>query len=320
MISESEIIRKLQIAFPEYIGDDAAIINNPLNKKMLITTDILVEDIHFRRKYYDPESLAHKLLHVNMSDIVAMGGETSYILLGGALPPNTSAYIKQFMESFLQIAKTHNIILIGGDTTSSVDKLFLSVTAIGYAEENHIKTRYNAKDGDIICLAGNIGESKIGLHAFENNLDGFEYYKNIHLKPKAKIDEGKWLGTKSEITSMMDLSDGLFLDLNKLINASKAGCNIDLNSISMTNDFISTCTELGMNPIETAITGGEDFALLFTVKQDKLKDLAQEFQEEFEYKLNPIGEICNGNKMKFLKNNKEITLNLKPYTHFGEDS
>ena len=228
-MNEDKIINFLQQQFlcPNGIGDDAAI----FAENHVISKDLLVEDIHFRRKYVDSKSLACKTLQVNLSDIAAMGAKALYVMLGIAIPKNYDQYVNDFLSHFAQECKMNNVLLIGGDTTAAPDKLFISITIIG--ETNNPKQRNTAKPGDIVCVVGNLGHAYLGLQAFERQLPGFEEFKEFFLKPKAAIPEGSWLGEQAAVTAMMDISDGLFVDLKKLCKASAVAGIIKIMNFSI---------------------------------------------------------------------------------------
>ncbi len=222
MFNEEQIIKRLQKDFflGYGIGDDGAVI--PLNEteSYVITKDLLIEDKHFSLKYFNPESLAHKALHVNLSDIAAMGAESNFVLLGLAIPPTASSnFVDRFLNAFTENCKEYHIQLIGGDTTASSAKLFISITVIGKGVNEHLKFRYTAQVGDIICVAGDVGHAHAGLMALEKDVSGPKLEAKT-LRPTARVKEGAWFGRRSEITAMMDISDGLFIDLKRLCESS----------------------------------------------------------------------------------------------------
>ena len=318
MLNESEIIAKLQSEFPHYIGDDGAVLPLSEQKKTVITKDVLVEDVHFRTRYTDPASLAHKALHVNLSDLAAMGAKPQFVLLGISIPPSREAYVTAFLESFGQVCKAASVILIGGDTTASPDKLFISVTAIGVAYSAHLKYRHTAQPGDLICVAGELGHAHLGLIAFEVENDGFEIFKEAFLNPTARVAEGRWLSEQPGVQSTMDLSDGLFADIKRLCAASRVAAEINLEDLEFSDHFISACKVLSLDPVHTALTGGEDYGLLFTVHPQHHGTLAIRFKKTFGYDVKTIGTIIRGQGVTYLKNGQPQELELHPFSHFGE--
>ncbi len=318
MLNEANIIANLKKAFPEHIGDDGAVIPGPGEERYVITKDILVEDVHFRLSYFDPSSLAYKALQVNLSDIAAMGATPKFVLLGISIPQNYARYVTDLLYYFSEHIKKAGLLLIGGDTTKSPDKLFFSITVIGSAAPENIKYRDTAKVGDVICVAGNLGKAHLGLIACEGAMNGFNEYKQAFLCPTAKLYEGKWLGEQLAVTSMMDSSDGLVLDLKRLCEVSHVAGRVDLEKLSPTPLFNSDCQALGLDPINVMLTGGEDYGLLFTVANKKYGELSKEFMNIFGYELKQIGQIMPGSDVTFSKNGQRKILNLKPFSHFGE--
>jgi thiamine-monophosphate kinase len=318
MLSESKIIGFLKNQFPEQIGDDAAILPLSKHKSYVISKDILVEDIHFRFKYHQACHLAHKALQVNISDIAAMGATPQYVLLGLAIPDHGRIYIDQFLENFSAICKASSIILIGGDTTKSPDKLFISITIIGLIANSHIKFRNRAEDGNLICIAGNLGDAHIGFTALERNIAGLEPFKENFLKPNALLKEGLWFSKQRDVTAMMDISDGLFIDLKRLCMASNVGAKVDIDKLKFSDTFKLACEILKLDPMVTLLTGGEDYGLLLTIKPEAYSRIASKFKACFGYQLKAIGQITKGSEVHFIQNNQLKTLNLQPFAHFGE--
>lgn len=320
MLNEASIIACLKNEFPEQIGDDAAIFPLSETQSYVITKDLLVENVHFNLNYFDAASLAHKALHVNLSDIAAMGATPKFVLLGLAIPPSYANQLQQFLQEFAANCKDSQVLLIGGDTTRSTDQLFISVTVIGIAENTQIKYRHSACLNDQIYLVGHAGFAHIGLQALENASDGFESFKQNCLKPTARLKEGLWLAQCAGVHAMMDCSDGLFIDLKRLCESSKISAEINLDYFKTSPEFTTSCQKLKLDPLHTQLTGGEDYGLLVTLDAAHATHIATEFEANFGYPLTPIGYIKkgNGNGISFLKNGKPQLLTLKPFSHFGE--
>ncbi|GJM06384.1 MAG: thiamine-monophosphate kinase [marine bacterium B5-7] len=291
MFDELSIVNQLSDAFPQYIGDDAAILPIDAEHSWVISKDLLIEDIHFRARYQTAESLAHKALHVNLSDIAAMGVQPEYALLGISIPPQHDAYAKQFLSEFCAACQREKVILIGGDTTPAIERLSLSVTVMGKAKNHQVKTRNQAKPGDVLCVAGNIGDAHLGFTALENNTPGLETFKKVFLNPIARVDEGVWLGEQMGVTAMMDLSDGLAIDIPKLCRASNVSAELDLSSIEKTENFMNACQQLGLDPEEAQRNGGEDYSLLLAIDAACIADIQTQFKMTFGYSFKCIGRI-----------------------------
>lgn len=320
MQSESNIIQALKVAFPEKIGDDAAVLEFNADNDYVISKDLLVEDTHFRLNYQDPSSLAHKALHVNLSDIAAMGATPRFVLLGLSIPKHFESQTTAFLDAFSRACKAASVMLIGGDTTYASQSLFISVTAIGIVPKYHLKQRSHAQPGDIICVAGNLGDAHLGFNALENAHPGLFEFKQKFFKPAARLIEGVWLGKQTAVTGMMDISDGLYLDLQHFCEASSLAANINLEAFKPNTNFKQACAELNLDPIATQLTGGEDYGLMVSITPGAYETIAHEFKEAFAYDLICIGKVLNGHGVQFLKNNKRVELDLKSFSHFGEIS
>lgn len=319
MLSEATLIAKLQAEFPTHIGDDAAVIPYTQDQSYIITKDLLIENIHFRTTYVAPHHLAHKALQVNLSDIAAMGATPHFILLGLSIPLAQSEYAQQFIEHFSACCHDARVIVIGGDTTCSPTTLFISITAIGIAANNNIKYRHTAKPTDLICVAGHLGYAHLGWLACEKSISGFENYQQHFLKPVAKLKESAWLSTQGAVTSMMDLSDGLYLDLKRLCKAAGVKAQVELTLFTPTADFIRACTTLGSSQEEAQLIGGEDYGLLFTIQASAYQNLANQFMQQFGYKVKCLGSLTQGEGVYFNHQDDALTFKYKPFTHFGED-
>jgi len=318
MLNETNIVHFLAQQFPESIGDDAAIMKLSVHKSYVITNDLLVEDVHFRLKYQNPETLAHKALHVNLSDIAAMGAVPKSILLGISIPNSYAQQVHTFLEKFSTICKQYDLTLIGGDTTRSSDKLFISITAIGIVVNKNIKYRHSAIVGDIICVAGDLGKAHIGLTALEKNEKKFDEFKKSFLAPNARLIEGAWLGEQASVSSMMDVSDGLFIDLKRLCEASKVAAEINLDNLPYVKSFQQACDHFKFDSKVIQLVGGEDYGLLMTIKADEYSNLATKFLKRFGYPLHALGRTTKGSDVHFIQNDCPKVLNLKPFSHFGE--
>lgn len=300
MLSEQQVIQKLTQACPSHIGDDAAVLNS--TPSIVISKDILNEDVHFRLRYFTPDALAHKALHINLSDIAAMGATPKYVLLGLGIPKHFEDKVEAFLNAFTEACHKANVILIGGDTTQA-KALTLSVTAIGETDPKQIKHRHTAKAGDMLCVTGNLGLAYQGLQALEQNTPANKEAIEACLTPTARIKEGIWLGGQASVHAMMDISDGLYLDVKKLCEASSLGAKIDVDNF---------------DDITAALTGGEDYELLFTVDKQHVQALKQAFDAQFTCKMNCIGEIQKDENICFLLDGKPFVPKIKPFLHFGE--
>ena len=297
------------------IGDDAAVINvgaglapaqkgRPQGSPLLITTDSLIEDIHFRRDY-PPEAVGWKALAVNISDIAAMGGVPEHYLLSLAIPEGISIeYVDRFVMGMTEAAEEYGLSMIGGDTTSSPDKFYISVTVLGMGGEN-VLLRKGARVGDVIFVTGTLGDSALGLKILEDkkvrswederfstsqplNLSISQLIER-HLRPTPRVKEGIQLAKIGMVTSMIDISDGLLCDLGHICEESKVGARIRIDELPLSQGFNTLSAKYG--GIGLALSGGEDYELLFTVRSKDVKSFMSMTEGT---KYTPIGEVLKG--------------------------
>lgn len=309
---EEEIVGYLAKRFPARgpaigIGDDCAVLPNG----MLITTDGLLEGIHFIKEQIPPRDLGYKLIAVNVSDIAAKGGTPQYAFLTMALPPNTDAkWLKEVIDGIAEACAKWEIQLLGGDTDGSKRDLFFNLMLIGSATE--IKYRHEAKPGDTICVTGYLGDSGAGLRALREN-KAEKALIHAHFHPEPSPAEGQWLANHEKVHAMMDISDGLDLDLNRLIKASKCGALVELTKLPLSTPLLETCEKHHWDASELALTGGEDYCLLVTVDKSAYESLSKQFHKKFGHPLFAIGEITDQVGPVVY----EPTIqNLKQYDHF----
>lgn len=324
-MNEEDIIKLFKHKFTSLpdgvfgIGDDAAIIPDGQGQKYVISQDHMAEDVHFRLAYFDPENLAHKSLHTNLSDIAAMGATPLYVLLGLALPRTLDmTWAERFSEAFSKSCLQHKIFLIGGDTTRSNHGLFISVTIIGRTPEKNLKFRHGARPGDIICVAGSLGETYVGLYTLEKNIPGFQDLKDKSLRPLALEAEGQWLGNETCVTAMMDVSDGLYTDLTRMMKCSKSGACLDLEALKPSPMLLDASKILNLDVMQCMLAGGEDYALLLTISESEINEVSTKFEQRFGYPLQKIGTVTDGLNVKLLQNGVESPFEYDSYSHFDD--
>jgi thiamine-monophosphate kinase len=319
MLNEENIIGYLKSQFRDSasiigIGDDAAIFPKNEQESYVISKDLLVEEQHFRLRYYDAATLAQKVLQVNLSDIAAMGAKPHSVLLGLAIPPTLSEnWLNTFLESFVEACKENRVILLGGDTTASSTHLFISATVIGEAPNANLKRRNTAQVGDVVCVAGQLGEAHTDLLLLEKNLR-----KTAPMYVQAKVQEGLWFGNHPEVHAMMDISDGLYLDLSRLCEASQVGAEVVLDGIIPSRELIEACAVLTLDPLQCMLVGGEDYGLLVTIDPHQYEPLAAAFLKKFGYSLARVGTITQHSGIRLIQNNQEVPMIYRPFSHFGE--
>lgn len=264
------------------IGDDAAVLDFK-SKKIVVSTDLLVEGVHFDLSYMPLKHLGYKAIVVNLSDIYAMNATATQVTVSIAVSNRFPLEALEELYAGIQMAAAvYNVDVVGGDTTSSTKGLLISVTAIGEAEEANITYRNGAKENDLLVVTGDIGGAFLGLkvlqrekEVFEVNpnnqpdLDMYTYIIERQLKPEARKDVSKLLHDLDvKPTSMIDISDGLSSEIMHLCKQSEVGCNLYEDKIPLDPQVISTCEEFNIDSTMVALSGGEDYELLFTVKQE----------------------------------------------------
>ena len=275
------------------IGDDCAVYPAKSGMKEVVSTDALVEDIHFKLSTTTPETLGRKAISVSLSDIAAMGGTPKRVLVTLGLPKKLSvSFLDKLYSGFNEICNQFKVELCGGDTVSSPKSFFINVTVIG--EAKRVFTRKGAKPGDLIFVTGTLGDSSLGLKLLGNKKKGGKDHKFLvkrHLDPLARVEEAGLLArSKLNITSMIDISDGLVQDLYHVCKASKVGARIFQERLPQSPEFIRTCAKNKFSPLPHLLNGGEDYELLFTLPADGVKNLNRQFLKA-KVLVTQVGEI-----------------------------
>jgi len=261
------------------VGDDSAVINCE-KSLLLVSTDSLVEGLHFNLMYTPLQHLGYKAVVVSLSDIYAMNGEPKQITVSISISNKYSVEAIEELYAGIKLAcQKYNVDLVGGDTTSSLKGLFINVTALGFADPDKIVYRNGAKPGDLLCVSGNLGASYIGLQLLERekqvflenpeiqpDLVGQEYTVGRQLKPEPKADLIKQFHKLNLLpTSMIDVSDGLSSEILHICRSSDVGCLLYEDRIPVHPDTYNTALKFNIDPTTCALNGGEDYELLFTV-------------------------------------------------------
>lgn len=270
------------------IGDDAAVLDFK-DKKIVVSTDLLIEGVHFDLAYMPLKHLGYKAVVVNVSDICAMNATATQITVSIAVSNRFPVEaLEELYDGIRTAAKVYNVDIVGGDTTSSQKGMIISITAIGEADEEDITYRVGAGNTDLLVVTGDIGAAYMGLQVLERekqvfqvnpdnqpDLDAYTYLIERQLKPEARKDI-KLLLKALEIkpTSMIDISDGLSSEIMHLCKQSNVGCNLYEDKLPLDPQFINVCEEFNIDSTTVAINGGEDYELLFTIRMedfDKIK-------------------------------------------------
>lgn len=310
------------------VGDDAAVLDFG-DSEVLISKDLLVEGIHFDLGYVPLKHLGYKAAVVNFSDIYAMNGTPSQLLVGMAVSSRFPVEaLEEIYAGLLLACSRYGVDLVGGDTTSSQSGLVLSVTAVGHVAKGKSVQRDGAQAGDLLVVTGDLGAAYMGLQVLEREkaayqanpnlqpeLQGHEYVLERQLKPEARKDISALLAEMGVIpTSMMDISDGLSSEILHLGTQSGVGCTIYEDKIPMDPQMMHLAEEFGINPITAVLNGGEDYELLFTIPIadfDKIKGNPS---------LTPIGHMTADKVFQMVTNSGQaVALEAQGWKAFSAD-
>lgn len=286
------------------IGDDAAVLATSTSTWWHVTTDLLAEGIHFDLKSASPKSVGYRAAMANLSDIAAMGAVPRFLLISLAVPNRLQRRrLDDLYVGLMKACRPHHVTLIGGDTSASQAGLFLSITLIGTTKGQRALFRHGAKVGDGIYVTGTLGDSLAGLQLLSRNRSR-SFQKSVarlpqsvrrflvdrHLHPTARIKEGQWLSTAGLATAAIDISDGLSGDLRHLCEESRVGAEIDLGTIPISPACHAYASATKTLPMTLALTGGEDYELLFTASSTKQR-LMERQARRYGYRITRIGTI-----------------------------
>jgi thiamine-monophosphate kinase len=313
MLSEFDLIKRIRDQAPRQhspdlvqgIGDDAAVLRECDGRETLITADLLVEDIDFKLKYVIPRWLGHKALAVSLSDIAAMGAAPVFSLLTLGIPKRSQIsnleseiFIEEFFAGYFALAEKHNVALIGGDISSSPDRLVIDSIVIGQCRAGGAVRRSGARSGDAIYLTGAIGASAVGLQFLlrgervnEDEKSLLQKALRAHLRPEPRVEFGRQIGESGLAHSMIDVSDGLAQDLAHICEESGVTAILDFDAVPIA-DELSLVTEEPATAFEFAVGGGEDFGLLLTASSTDESTLFK-IAAGCEIELRRIGEIIS---------------------------
>lgn len=310
------------------VGDDAAVISISKTEAILFSTDMLVEGVHFNLMYMPLKHLGYKAVAINVSDICAMNGVAEQITVSIAVSNRFPVEALEELYDGINTACLHyNVDMVGGDTTSSLSGLTISISVVGRATKKSISYRSGAKENDLLVSTGDLGAAYMGLQVLERekdvynanpeiqpDLDGHDYIIERQLKPEARVDVIKFLKELNVIpTSMIDISDGLASEIMHLCKASKLGCQVYDEKIPVDGTTSITAIDFNLDPATCALNGGEDYELLFTISQSDYEKI----------KGNPhmsvIGHMTDTNGGKYLidKNGSTIELKAQGWNHFN---
>ncbi len=316
------------------IGDDCAVVAPSPDCHLIITTDTLVESIHFDLDYFDPWHLGRKTAAVNLSDAGAMGGNPRWAFLNLAVRAGlTDRFWDSFSNGLISRLSEYGVSLVGGDTVSAPDRLSLSLTLIGEVKKGKWLSRSHAQPDDLIYCSGNLGEAAAGLELLRKYKEKRNPFKgrkgtygisravlkrlvNKHLDPEPRVTLGQALAANGMVQAAIDVSDGIATDLAHVCKNSRAGAEVWAREIPVSRALKKTAGILGISPLDLALTGGEDFELLWTVSEKKESEVRKIAGEILGYRPFRIGKIVQGNRviLKTSQGSKDIT--YQGYEHY----
>jgi len=301
------------------VGDDAAVIKNK-NVLTLVSNDLLLEGVHFNMVYTPLKHLGYKAAVVNFSDIAAMNGIPKQLIIGISISNRFSVEaLDEFYSGLLLACEKYNVDLVGGDTTSSPSGLFISITVIGEVDEKNLTYRSGAKPNDLLCVTGDLGAAYMGLLLLERekevfksdpnmqpDLSGYDYVLGRQLKPEARTDIVEILRKQNiKPTSMIDISDGLASEIFHICKNSKTSCSVYEDKIPIDPTTVNVAVNFKIDPTTAALSGGEDYELLFTISQNDFEKI-KEIED-----ISVIGHITDNSEGKNLITRSGTLIPLK---------
>jgi thiamine-monophosphate kinase len=329
-LGESGLVRRIADTYrtthPSIIagmGDDAAALQLTGHLILLATCDLLLEDVHFDLSLTDPFHLGKKSLAVNLSDIAAMGGTPRFFLVSLGLPRHLPLqFIDDFYRGMMSVAQQFHTILVGGDTNASPRTLVIDITVMGEIPPDQLIQRGGARSGDSIWITGTVGDAALGFTLLRKAPHlGRSHVLNPliekHLSPCPRVHEGRLLAENRLATAMIDISDGLLTDLSRILSASGRGATVRLSSLPLSPAFMEHQSSEGTRSIDYALSGGEDYELLFTTAEHREQELLR-VAEEFAVPITRIGEITTSHGLQLLDDEgRPYEITSLGYDHFS---
>lgn len=300
------------------IGDDAAVWQPSRSARSVITTDALVEDVHFTRASMSMEEIGRRAMAANISDVAAMGARPVLATIALGIPAHDAPNVRDLYRGLVACASESGCAIVGGDLTRA-PVLTLAITVVGEVRPSNLKTRSGARPGDVLAVTGPLGASRAGLALLrgELTLDEINATQALaaHRTPVPRVDEGRWLGASRNVRAMMDCSDGLSTDLARLCAASNAGARIE--RVPVADAAAAAAQRLQQDPAAFALAGGEDFELLVAVAARAFDHLSRRFAARFGRPLERIGTIEADARLVLVKDGREEPLSRAGWDHFS---
>lgn len=278
------------------IGDDAAVVEKDEKSVALISTDTVVEGVHFDLRYFSFYELGKKTLAGALSDIAAMAGTPAYAFVAIGIPPKVRENdVLDFYTGLEHVAQEFQTAIVGGDTSLAPHGFFAAITVVGEAPRGRCKLRSGAKVGDGIYVSGCLGSSAVGLRLLQKKKPAENVFVRSHLNPRPRIFLGRVLSAYEGVHALIDVSDGLVQDLSHVACASGVGAQVDATLIPTDKDFESLCKMLKLDPTVTALTGGEDYELLFTMDDTDFEPLQRQLAAK-KIRITRIGQVVSDSR------------------------
>ncbi len=306
------------------IGDDCAVIGPYEDRVFLISTDLLVENIHFVLGKIQPEHLGEKAAAVNLSDIAAMGGTPLHLFMSLAIPPATEVvFLHSLYRGIKTMCRRHGTNILGGDTSASPNGLIINITVMGEAQGDEVLFRQGAKEGDKIYVTGTLGDSAAGLKLIKGELSAPAplafALKKAHNRPVPQLEAGRVIAQSRWASAMIDVSDGLLSDLGHICEASGVGALLFKSKVPLSENLKAMARAGNFDPYELALSGGEDYQLLVTVPGENTAQFEKIFQGGSPCRVYCLGEITGGKGIQIVRHDGvRETMKVLGFNHFKE--
>lgn len=301
------------------IGDDAAVVKATPEQLQLLSTDMLVEQVHFDLATTSGWQLGYKAIGVNLSDIAAMGGKPRHVVISIGMPKNmTVEFVVSLYDGMKAICQEFGVNIVGGDTVASPHGLVINVTVVGEVEPALLQRRSGAQEGQLIVVTGTLGDSGCGLDLLlQGGWQEYDFAQPLvkrHLMPRPQVEVGPLLAANGS-TSMNDISDGLASEVNEIAQASQVGMRIYAEKLPFSPELEVGAKKLGKSAVDYALYGGEDYQLVFTISPEQFKLLGK---VAIQTPLTVVGEVTQQNQGVLLvaEDGCTSTLEAKGYNHF----
>ena len=305
------------------IGDDCAVLRKDNKKCFLVTTDTLIEGVHFDLAWHPPFLLGRKTAAVNISDIAAMGGQPRFALLSMAFPVAAPAWLDEFLAGFIGMLQEYDIHLVGGDTVKSPNDISITVTVIGEAAEGTISYRAGAVCDDLVFVSGALGNAAAGLALCRAGIpdDGLKQWQQLvgaHLDPQPQVQLGIMLAESGLVHAMMDISDGLATDLSHICTESGTGAEIIKEKLPISEELKSAAGKLVTPVLDWILKGGEDYQLLFIIPPEHEQDVCNLVREKKGQEIFCIGKIIESPGIFLVDGLSRKDVSYQGYDHFRD--